>query len=1348
MSAALAALFSFLVAGCGGSGCSALEPLPSGVRVPADQTIEGGVQVRVTKSGFDKIEAMIPGLVASIFGDIYVPPDCSGISNCQNPGGDCLYWRYCYNGAGCKVNFNIDSINTSIPDPSTFRIDAQFDIDVPQIPVNGEVACIGASCQLSASLANARIEADVRFSIDPATGELRVNLAGIRSLDLSGFSLTGCSGVGDFIGDVIGALLDFLSTDLGNLLVNLLTPLLDDFVQDLLPKPLGIEGLLPIGSMVSSISPGNEATMEARAVAGGYVSLPKEGLSVGVIVGLNADRDLNTRDRDRDSEPALCVPQRPAPDFAAAPHLLPKVARSAIPFGQTFLLQPADAFLGEPSDPAADVALGLSETVMDLAGHHVVSSGGMCLAVGTSTIEMLNVGTIGLIAPSLSQLGDGSGTGKEPVLLVLRPQHPLDFSIGEETMTDPRIGVALNEMEIDFYVWAYERYTRVFTISLTMNVGINVDFTMTPEGKPAIQPVILGLDTSTITVKVENAEILKEDPADLEALFPTLLDLVIPLLGNTLGAFELPEIAGFRLENLQDTKIVTSQDEFLGIYATMAAASAKTRARLDKSRPFLPEGFAVPRATEWREVETHAQVVRVTTPPPARIRNALLARDTDGLPEVELAIGGRYADGGLVPGGIEWQWSLDGGMWRPFSRDLRPVLRDRAFAVQGRHTLRIRARQIGDYRTFDRTPVELPLVIDSAPPHIFIEKATREGDDVVLVARDLVTEEKDLVWTVASTDGGEAVSLGRVAGRIPAALLGRLASEGLVELRVADELGNTATAVVDLRDLNVGFHGRAPADAGGCSCHVGDGRAHSHGEGGLGAALLGVLFALAAGLGRRTLPLVWGLGRRTLPLLRRAGRRVPLLPMGLILAMGLAPGCSCSDASGLSACEVHEDCAAMCTGPTAPLCLEGMCFCADDIPLGQIGTHSDVGVGPSGIAFVSAYNQEHGDLMVAEVMGPGRVPDENWEFVDGVPDGPVAIPTSKVRGGIAERGDDVGLYTSIAVNAQGEPLVSYFDRTTSSLRFAGRFGGTWRTMIVDRGASITPEIGGEEAGKYTSISVTSADGRPGIAYYATVYEGNVGRTEVRYARAKIPQPSSEADWEVFVVDQAPIPPLPDGASPPADLPEGVGLFVSQGRLPDGSPVLAYYDRPNGDLKLAWFDPNAQAFAPPIVVDGADGEDVGWYPAITSTADGALHLSYVDALRDNLLYVSVGADKQPGPPVVVDDGYRVEGMTSDGYSKPVFHLVGDDSAIVAHEAFLAIVYQDATSHELLLAKRNPNDLVWTRETIAGAEDPFRGAYGFYAAAEFDGQNIVISTFANDLKNNDFWVEIFYAPIFVE
>ena len=85
------------------------------------------------------------------------------------------------------------------------------------------------------------------------------------------------------------------------------------------------------------------------------------------------------------------APPFAAPDFGAAPASLTQSPRG------NFNLLPAGEFRGNPDPTNTDVILGASETFLDLVGHHLVTSGGLCLGVGTALIDQLNLGTIGWV---------------------------------------------------------------------------------------------------------------------------------------------------------------------------------------------------------------------------------------------------------------------------------------------------------------------------------------------------------------------------------------------------------------------------------------------------------------------------------------------------------------------------------------------------------------------------------------------------------------------------------------------------------------------------------------------------------------------------------------------------------------------------------------------------------------------------------------------------------------------------------------------------------------------------------------------------------------------------------------
>ena len=118
------------------------------------------------------------------------------------------------------------------------------------------------------------------------------------------------------------------------------------------------------------------------------------------------------------------------------------------------------------------------------------------------------------------------------------------------------------------------------------------------------------------------------------------------------------------------------------------------------------------------------------------------------------------------------------------------------------------------------------------------------------------------------------------------------------------------------------------------------------------------------------------------------------------------------------------------------------------------------------------------------------------------------------------------------------------------------------------------------------------------------------------------------------------------------------------------------------------------------------------------------------------------------PEIVDDGYRIVGTTEDGLPKPEFHFVGDDSNMILGGNGPVLIYQDATTHELLYSAWNPTQSLWQRRAIAGDEVDFVGAYGFFASAVTSGDEVVISNWVIDQPHNDNWVEIHRERIVVE
>lgn len=1332
----------------GGGGCGGLRPLPSAnnqpdpapLGLPTDQVIEGGLQARITKPGLDKLTGALVNLIKGQLGSglcavreqdlVGDPGSLVHLVACDATHAECPD-----NHKGCVANIVINSVKVSVPDSTTpvitidTTLDYHFGLYLDYRYAIGSGSCtmdINNGHYTDAGKAPVHIIANIELGTDPATGELTLHLQTpqIPSIDLQA---NGCG----FLGDAFSILGDFLSSTLGNILINfvvgLLQPQLDALLQSFLPKPLGLAGVLDTGNLLASFHPPKDANLEMFIVPGGYVATKGGGLNLGVMSGVNSDRDETTRQPGMTSEPSLCVPVRPTPELAQAPWNLPYNAAR-----KDYLLSPANEFSGMPDPTDAmgntqDVAIGLSRTFLDLVGFHAYNSGTLCLDIGGDAIPQLNAGTLSVIVGSLGNILEDQ---KAPLALVLRPQTPIDFTIGAGDMNDPLLHIGINDMRIDFYGWIEERYVRLLTLGVDINVGLNLTVTKTADGKPAIQPMLVGVDAKNVTIRVSNTDLLQEKPEDLAAVFPSLINIATGALGGAIKPIALPAVAGFSLDGLKIQRVQTSQDDFIGIFGTIVAATPSPL--IDWSDPAHPQLAG--------SLHTTARVTEVRVPKPVELQ-ALFA-DKLGVkgarPMVKLALDAGGNDGREV----EWAWRVDGGMWRPWTRDPSPVLSDDAFLLQGHHRIDVRSRVVDQWST-ESQPVSLDVLIDSVAPELHPARDEKDHALLDLGGFDLVSDAAKLKYAWLGADGKATPWTSDATMPWSEALAVTDNGKKQLVLYAVDEAGNVGQGAFDLGSL--GFHGRTTAPSpSGCNCDVG-----GHGDGGAGARGGFVALALMA-----------------LVFLRRQKRA--LAPLLVVVALGLfVTGCGCG---GKNQCRIDDDCAKMqCDPGEVPACMENECGCTPDVAAGDVGRFSSMTL-IGNDAYVAAYNNTYGDLMIGHVTPPGVV--QGWDFVDGVPDEPPDITNSHTRGGVTDNGDDVGRYTSIGTSSTNEPIIAYYDKTHGALKFAIFGAIRWHTYVVDSGTG-TPDSGGDDIGKWASMSV-GPDGLPGIAYSAWVKQGMSGEPEsqLRWAQATVPNPTSPSDWQITVVDSrrasdsgAPVgdmgapdmavgPDMADAdAGPPPMmpdplLPEGVAIMASAARKPDGSPGIAYYDRTRGNLRLVEWNASTNAWNTPMILDGEDAQgddlgDVGLYNSLVYDGQGTAHISYENATLDHLYYINTMAKT----PEVVDDGYHpADEQTQDGIDSPVWHLVGDSSSIKLAPNGVVIAYQDSTVLMLRLAVKGA-DGKWQKQYVAGHAMPFTGAYGFYADLEMKGGDGVLSSYAinQQLPTPSFYVEVFSVSL---
>ncbi len=1091
----------------GGGGCGAGEPLT--VSIPDDQILESGLQLRVTESGTEKIIGLIEPVVRDAISNAsFCMPKrrALGVDFCETNHGSC--------NQGCDVALNLDYLSLDIVSDSAMRMSAQFDAETD---VNADAGILG-DCTFDVSVSNVQIETDIIIGVDPQTGELTV---GVDNVDLGNINvrIDGCGFLGDVVNGIFGFVSGFFDSAISNFVVGLVEPLLSSMVADLLPDPLGFEQKMFVGQ---SLGGTHDSGMETSVLIGGYANFAEGGISLGGIVGLNADSDPSTRDATNASEPSRCVPAHDVPNLLAAPWNLAVSSR-----GRSMLN--TDSLFDGAADPAdTDFLMGISQTTFDLLGHHLVASGGLCIEFST---EQLSISTLTAFLPSLGELKDPNGG---TIRLVVRPLYPLGFNLGDGDAASPHVGVALKDLQIDFYANLWEREVRLFTIGATMNIGLNLD--VVPQGADlAIEPTIVGLDSSSITITATNGEFIREDPKVLEEIIPDLIDLALPSLTGAIGPIALPSVAGFSLDAVNVYKHAGSQDDFLVIQGELAAGS--NLAKLAQQYPViseqLPEVIASNYASAGKVSYGRNNEKQVATTP--RVN--------------------QHGDS------LQWSYRIGNGSWSSF-----------------------------------------------------------ENAGTVVIPK--LANEADIEWRH------------RVVGQ-PRTLA-----------TTREEVGNAKTA--------------------GC-----------------------------------------GAGSSTIMLLLLV---LPLLTIRKsALVVLLAFGASCGGSN--PQCKLSEDCSEICGGEgEIGTCFEDTCLCSKDVENGVVGQDLAMDVAKDGSIWIASYNATHGDLMVANPAGAGKVPLEQWDFIDGVPEGPIVFPHSKIRSGIFEEGVDVGRNPSIGAANRSNVYVSYHDTTNGSLKFASFINGIWNVSTLATGSDTAI------SGIHSKLRINDATQRPTVVY--TVWDASSATSSVMFASATSKEPKSASDWLHLEVAS------------------GIAserVLVDFQRDQTGNPMVLFSDASTG-LFLSRLDGGAFETPENVAVGPLD------YPSLTVDDTGKLHFAFYNVLSRSLGY---GSDSEAS---VVDDGFRTEGTTDNGLDIPVFHAVGADNQIMQSQSTIAISYQDATTHEIRLATKTPDG--WTHSALIGDEIPFVGAYGFFANAESVGGSFVHGTWVVDLPTRSSWVEILSNVVVID
>jgi hypothetical protein len=271
---------------------------------------------------------------------------------------------------------------------------------------------------------------------------------------------------------------------------------------------------------------------------------------------------------------------------------------------------------------------------------------------------------------------------------------------------------------------------------------------------------------------------------------------------------------------------------------------------------------------------------------------------------------------------------------------------------------------------------------------------------------------------------------------------------------------------------------------------------------------------------------------------------------------------------------------------------------------------------------------------------------------------------------------DVGLFTSIAIGTNGNPIISYLDATNLDLKVAACNNPTCTTST-----NTTIDSNGD-VGYFTSITI-GTNGNPIISYWDA--------TNLDLKVAACNNPTCTGSTELERSTNTTIDSNSTGI---------VGQFTSIAIGTNGNPIISYHDGTNFDLKVAVCNNPTCTTSTNTTID-SNGQ-VGYYTSIAIGTNGNPIISYYDLSIDDL---KVAACNNP----TCTGSTELERSTNTTIDSA--GLVGYTSSItIGTNGNPIISYLDLTNSDLKVAAcNNPTCTTSTNTTIDST-----GQVGYYTS----------------------------------
>lgn len=795
---------AMLLASCSGSGlgCGGCASTCGGDPNYKFQgtPLANGIRTRITQQGFDFIAQNLKPIIEAVLAKAGQQLDCSGTGitvpdqiHSESPQGSTVK----PNGNNCTTTVNGLSMACTGPLPASGSFWYYFALkgnnfcgrletnslkitlnesdnsvtlgfSIPEIqvrsqnpelgvcgiyrnvPVVGGTACGYVDTKLTnveLKLTNLTGSIKFQFVSDPATGKVGMKVApnGINIGGTTRFTMkAGCQNLTIGLIKLLG---QEVKIDLGsgfcNTIVGAIAGIINNtqFIQPLIFRALNgvIENQVKQFDLLAEAKA--EMQIPLAPIVGGFGIpgldratplglLMRPGTQLGVVSGgLNLGMDTGFEASPNNK----CVPLRPEPQDK--PSATPALN------GQYHL------------------AASLSKAATNRMMWAVYQTGLLCIRVNSSDVHKLsggafplNAGIFSLLAPNLTKLVPQDA----PVMLELQPtQAPkVQFGTGQQVggKTDSTLQLYVPDMGISLSVLLHDRFVRLFRLVVDMDLGLSLIATPNNSLEAAFDTDRLNLQNA----RVEQANLV--DASDINSLLPTLLTLITQVLGTNKISFPID--------------ISDSISKALGVPITINIDGI-TRDGVGK---------------DWL---TLALTMKYSGSVPLLPRPMTTAQLDTQNPGWTKTINGKLTPTGEVrlfvpqylgPHELEYQYFVDYGAWSGFHTAPDGVLtvRNRFLNLLGKHTVYLRARLKGEYRSLEEEPVKVEFTFDPVAPQL---KLTQKDGVLRVTGNDAVSSREELRYEAKINGQWQEIT----GGTLPLKEL----QQPTLQVRVTDAQGNT-----------------------------------------------------------------------------------------------------------------------------------------------------------------------------------------------------------------------------------------------------------------------------------------------------------------------------------------------------------------------------------------------------------------------------------------------------------------------------------------------------------------------------------------------------------------------------